>query len=130
MKTASLLALAALLIVGLAAAASAAPPDKAFLWNGKNWQQVSLDGKLGYIFGIGNLADFETAASGGRSQSTCISKVFADELKKRTVMQIVQEVDRYYQENPGKLDTSVLEVVLRRCTSVCPPEGAGGVKKK
>jgi hypothetical protein len=130
MKTASLVVLAALLIVGLATAANAAPPDKAFLWTGENWKQVSLDGKLGYIFGIGNLADFETAATKGRSQSPCISKAFADELKKRTVMQIVQEVDKYYQENPGKLDTTVLEVVLRRCTSVCPPEGAGGVKKK
>jgi hypothetical protein len=129
MKTASLLVLAALLIVGLASVASAAPSGKAFLWNGENWQQVSMDGKLGYIFGIGNLADFEAAASKGRSQSVCISKAFADDLKKRTVMQIVQEVDKYYQENPGKLDTTVLEVVLRRCTSVCPPEGAGGAKK-
>jgi hypothetical protein len=53
-----------------------------------------------------------------------------DDLKKRTVMQIVQEVDRYFKENPGKLNTSVIEVVLKRCTSVCPPEGTGGAKPK
>jgi hypothetical protein len=129
MKTASLLALAAVLILGLAATATAAPPEQAFLWNGGHWKQVSQDGKLGYIFGIGNLADFEAAAGGGRSQPVCISKAFADELKKRTVMQIVQEVDKYYQENPGKLDTSVIEVVLKRCTSVSPPEITGGGKK-
>jgi hypothetical protein len=129
MKTASLLALAAVLILGLASTVTAAPPDQAFLWNGEHWKQVSLDGKVGYIFGIGNLADFEAAASGGRRQPACISKAFADELKKRTVMQIVQEVDKYYQENPGKLNTSVIEVVLKRCTSVCPPESTGGVKK-
>jgi hypothetical protein len=129
MRQASLLALAAVLLLGLAASGIAAP-DKAFLWNGENWQQVSLDGKVGYIFGIGNLADFEMAAGGGRGRPACISKVFVDDLKKKTVMQIVQEVDKYYQENPGKLNTSVIEVVLRRCTSVCPPETSGGVKKK
>jgi hypothetical protein len=129
MKTVSLLALAAVLVLGLATAATAAPPDKAFLWNGEHWKQVSLDGKVGYIFGIGNLADFEVAAGGGRSQPGAISKAFADELKKRTVMQTVQEVDKYYQENPGKQDTYVIEVVLKRCTSVCPPESTGGGKK-
>ena len=129
MRQASLLALAAVLLLGLAASGIAAP-DKAFLWNGENWQQVSLDGKVGYIFGIGNLADFEMAAVGGRGRPACISKVFVDDLKKKTVMQIVQEVDKYYQENADKLNTSVIEVVLRRCTSVCPPETSGGAKKK
>jgi hypothetical protein len=130
MRTAGLLALVAVLILGLAVTVTAAPPDQAFLWNGNHWKQVSQDGKVGYIFGIGNLADFEVAAGAGRGRNACISKTFADELKKRTVMQIVQEVDKYYQENPGKLDTSVIEVVVKRCTSVCPPESPGGAKKK
>jgi hypothetical protein len=44
------------------------------------------------------------------------------------VNQIIEQVDKYYQENPDKLSTSVLEVILMRCTTVCPP-GMGGVKK-
>ncbi|MFZ5449370.1 MAG: hypothetical protein ACOZFS_12105 [Thermodesulfobacteriota bacterium] len=101
---------------------------KAFLWNGGHWQQVSGEGKAGYIFGIGNLADFETSAAG--KNKPCISRAFVDELRFRTVNQIVQEVDKFYQENPGKLDTPVIEVVLRRCTKVCPPETPkGGIKK-
>ncbi len=126
MKRASILSLAAVLILVAASAGMAA--DKAFLWNGEHWKQVSLDGKVGYVFGIGNLADFEVAA--GRGRTGCISRAFVDDLKKHTVMQIVQEVDKYYQENPGKLDTSVIEVVLKRCTSVCPPETSGGAKPK
>jgi hypothetical protein len=128
MKRASILALAAALILMVATAGMAA--DQAFLWNGDHWKQVSLDGKVGYIFGIGNLADFEVAAGGGRGRTACISKAFVADLHKRTVMQIVQEVDKYYQENPGKLSTSVLEVVLQRCTSVCPAEAPGGATKK
>jgi hypothetical protein len=45
-------------------------------------------------------------------------------------MQIIQEVDKFYQENPGKLDTSVIEVVLRRCTKICSPEAPKGATKR
>ena len=128
MKRASILALTAALI--LMAVTAGLTADQAFLWNGDHWKQVPLDGKVGYIFGIGNLADFEVAAGGGRGRNACISRAFVADLKKRTVMQIVQEVDKYYQDNPGKLYTSVLEVVLQRCTTVCPAEAPGGATKK
>jgi hypothetical protein len=127
MRTAALLTV--VLVLGLAATGAAAP-EKAFLWDGAHWQQVPLDGKIGYIFGMGNLADFEVAAGAGKGRTACISKAFVDDLKKRTVMQIVQEVDKYYQEDPGKLKTSVIEVVLQRCTSVCPPETSSGARQK
>ena len=42
--------------------------------------------------------------------------------------QIVEEVDKFYKENPGKLYTSVMEVILMRCTKVCPPGMAGEQK--
>ncbi len=98
-----------------------------FMWDGAQWPQLSFDAKVGYIKGIGNLADFEVAASKGKSP--CVSRAFADELKTKTINQIIGEVDKYYQENPGKKDATVIEVVLRRCTSVCPPETPAGGKK-
>jgi hypothetical protein len=127
-------ALVILLVVGLmvgslAVAAPATDTGKAFLWTGEHWKQVSEDGKAGYVFGMGNLADFEAGASKGR-KAACISQAFVDDLKTRTVLQIIQEVDKYYQENPGKLDTPVIEVILRRCTKVCPPETPKGTIKK
>ncbi len=128
MRKVTILVLAAVLVLGAASGALGA--DKAFLWNGDHWKQVPLDGKIGYIFGIGNLADFEVASGGSQSRTACISRAFVDELRNRTVMQIVQEVDKYYQENPGNLNTPVIEVVLRRCTSVCPAEPGSGAKKK
>jgi hypothetical protein len=121
MRAAVILVVIGLMIGGLAASAPAMNAGKAFLWTGVHWQQVSDDGKAGYIFGIGNLADFETSAS-GRNKPPCVSRAFADELKSKTVYQIIQDVNTFYRDNPNKLDTSVIEVVLRRCTSVCPAE--------
>jgi hypothetical protein len=113
------------LLLGLTAPALAA--QKAFLWNGTHWSQVSFDGKAGYVFGMGNLADFEAAAD--RGKSPCISKALAEELKNKTVEHIIGEVDKFYKENPDKMGTTVIEVILRRCTSICPPEAKSGGKK-
>jgi hypothetical protein len=128
MRPAVILVVLGLLIGSLAASASAVETGHAFLWTGVHWQQVSEDGKAGYIFGIGNLADFEAAASRGR-QSAGLPLALVNDLKTRTVMQIIQEVDKFYQENPGKLDTPVIEVVLRRGTAVPSPENSRGLKK-
>jgi hypothetical protein len=65
----------------------------------------------------------------GKSFEFCISKVLVDELKTQTLGQIVAKVDAYYRENPEKLYTSVIEVVLRRCTKACPPEGTARGKE-
>jgi hypothetical protein len=126
MRRAAVILLVVGVMVGtLVAAALAVDTNQAFLWNGVHWQQVTTDGKAGYIFGIGNLADYEVAASKGRKLA-CISQVFVDDLKARTVMQIIQEVDKYYQDNPGKLATPVIEVVLGQLTK---PSPAGTTKK-
>jgi hypothetical protein len=127
MRKTVMLALVAAGFLVLAMGAPAQEKGKGFLWDGNFWKQLSMDAKLGYIGGIGNLADFEMAASKGKA--FCVSQTFAEELKHKTPLAIVEEVDKFYQENPGKLNTSVIEVVLRRCTTVCPPEAPSGEKK-
>jgi hypothetical protein len=97
------------------------------LWDGNQWPQLSFDAKVGYVKGVGNLADFEMGA--GKGKGTGVSHAFASELKTKTVNQIIEEVDKFYKENPGKLSTSVLEVILIRCTTVCPPGMGAGAKK-
>jgi len=129
MKTAVILLVAGVMVGALAGAAPAVDTNQAFLWNGVHWQQVTTEGKAGYIFGIGNLADYEVAASKGR-KLTCISRAFVDDLKTRTVMQIIQEVDKYYQDNPGKLGTPVIEVVLGQLTKASPAQVPAGETKK
>jgi hypothetical protein len=113
-------------VMSLTLAGGAAPAEQGFLWDGHHWPGLSYDAKVGYIKGVGNLADFEMAAAKGRF--ACISKAFVDELQTKTINQIIKDVDDYYRENPGKLDTPVIEVMLRRCTKLCPPEPKGGGK--
>ncbi len=115
------------LMVVLVMAGSALAQGKAALWDGKQWPEMPYDAKVGYVAGVGNMADFETAASKGK-YAAVVSRALSNELKTRTVGEIITQVDGYYKENPNKLYTTVLEVILMRCTTVCPP-GMTGVKK-
>jgi hypothetical protein len=103
--------------------------EQAFIWTGKHWPGLSYDAKVGYVKGIGNLADFEVGALKATGRMACIAQAFFEELKSKTVAQIIDEVDKFYQANPDKLQTPVIEVILRRCTKACPPETKPGEKK-
>jgi hypothetical protein len=102
--------------------------EKGFMWDGSQWKELSQELKVAYIKGVGNMADFEVA-TGGSGRAACISKGFVDELKTKSIAQVVQEVDNYYKQNPGKMSTSVLEVILRNCTKLCPPEATAEKKQ-
>jgi hypothetical protein len=122
----ALLALAFALVLF---AGPVAAMERAEFINGTQWTQWSNQDKLVYIRGVGNWADFVTEAQAqrGKGSEFSMSKVLVNELKTQSLGEIVAKVDAYYQENPDKLNTSVIEVVLRRCTNACPPEaGARG----
>jgi hypothetical protein len=110
------------MLIALASAGLAA--EKGFLWDGTQWKDMTKDIRVAYIKGIGNMADFETAAAGS-APAPCISKGFVDELKKKTITQVIDEVDKFYQENPGKMNMPVIAVIMQRCTKLCavPPAG-------
>jgi hypothetical protein len=110
-----------MMVFALATAVLAA--EKGFLWDGTQWKNMSTDIKVAYVKGIGNMADFETAA-GGPDRAPCISKGFVDELKTKTITQVIAEVDKFYQENPTKLDMPVVAVILQRCTKLCAAPAA------
>ncbi|MGD0826539.1 MAG: hypothetical protein ABSA09_00425 [Desulfobaccales bacterium] len=109
------------LVVFLALAGGGLAQQKGFLWDGNQWPQLSYDTKVGYIKGVGNMADFEAESAKGKGNGAPIAQALASELKTKTVGQIIEQVDKFYSENPGKLSTSVLEVILIRCTNLCPP---------
>ena len=113
------LALVVLLALGTAALAA----EKGFLWDGTQWKDMTNDIKVAYVKGIGNMADFETAAATSiTTPPPCISKGFVDELKTKTIAQVIAEVDKFYKENPAKLDMPVVAVILQRCTKLCAPK--------
>ena len=103
--------------------------EKGFMWNGTHWKALRSDLKVAYIKGVGNMADFEAGAGAG-GQAGCISKALVAELNSKPVSQVVQEVDKYYKDNPGKMNSPVLEVILRASTKLCPPESTAAPPKK
>ena len=112
------LVLVMLFALGTAALAA----EKGFLWDGTQWKDMTNDIKVAYVKGIGNMADFETAgATSAKMPPPCISKGFVDELKTKTIAQVIAEVDKFYKENPAKLDLPVVAVILQRCTKLCAP---------
>jgi hypothetical protein len=110
-----------MLLSALATAALAA--EKGFMWNGTHWKDMSHEIKVAYVKGIGNMADFENAA-GGSGVAACIAQGFVDELKTKTISQVIAAVDKFYKENPGKLDTPVVAVIMQRLTKLCTPPKA------
>ena len=108
------------LVMLLALGSAALAAEKGFLWDGTQWKDMTTDIKVAYVKGIGNMADFENAA-GGAGRAACISKGFVAELKTKTIAQVIAEVDKFYKENPAKLDLPVVAVILQRCTKLCAP---------
>ncbi len=114
--------LALVLGFGLVLATGAlAAMEQAELINGTHWTKWPQQDKLVYIRGLTNWADFIASSAKGRGYEGCISKGFVDELKNKSLGQISAEVDAFYKANPGKMDTSVIEVVIRDCTRMCRP---------
>ena len=114
------IACVSVLVMLLALATSALAAEKGFLWDGTQWKDMTTEIKVAYVKGIGNMADFENAA-GGSGQAACISKGFVAELKTKTIAQVIAEVDKFYKENPAKLDLPVVAVIMQRCTKLCAP---------
>ncbi len=92
---------------------------QATLWDGTQWKDLPQETKIGYVKGVGNLADYEMAANKGRAG--VISRALNDQWRTKSIGQIVQEVDRYYRENPDKMSLPVIEVMLRCCSSLHIP---------
>ena len=112
-----LMGLALVLIMAGAALSQGMKPE---MWNGTHWKEFSKEVKIAYIKGVGNMADLEVAVS-GKARAGCLSAGLVSELKGKSIEGIVNEVDKFYKDNPDKLDTPVVEVVLRQCTSLCKP---------
>ncbi len=124
MKSRKIVCFAVLVILCALATTALAADHKGYLWDGTQWKDMNPDIKVAYVKGIGNMADFETAAAGS-SPAPCISKGFVAELKTKTISQVIAEVDNYYKENPNKMNMPVIAVILQRCTKLCstPPAG-------
>lgn len=122
--------LTALCILALVTSAMAVEQVQGFLWNGSHWAKSSVDGKLGFIWGLSNLADEEAAGASKVGKVACLSMTVQKEMKAHTAVQIMEDIDKFYRDNPGKEKIGVLEVILRNVKLICPPEPPAGATKK
>ena len=116
------------LLLALATGALAQSPQLA--WDGTQWKEFTQEIKVAYVKGMLNMASFETATGGAGGAAACVSRAFTEELKTKTLGQVIAEVDKFYKDNPGKMKTPVIEVVLQRCTKLCVVPPPAGEKKK
>lgn len=115
------------MLLALATGALAQSPPLA--WDGTHWKEFNQEIKVAYVKGVLNMASFE-AATDGAGGAACVSRAFTEELKTKSLGQVIAEVDKFYQDNPAKMKTPVIEVVLQRCTKLCPVAPPAGEKKK
>jgi hypothetical protein len=92
---------------------------QATIWDGTQWKDLPQEAKIGYVKGVGNLADYEMGAS--RTHTGVIARALNDEWRTKSIGVIVQEVDRFYRENPQKMSMPVIEVMLRCCAGLHLP---------
>jgi hypothetical protein len=90
------------------------------LITGAQWQGASQEMKSAYIRGVGNMADYDVAVS-GKGKAGYLSVGLVNELKGKSIEGIVKDLDKFYKDNPDKLNTPVMEVVVRQCTNLCKP---------
>jgi len=99
--------------------------EKAEMINGVQWAQWSNQDKLVYIRAISNWVDFDSAAQIQTQARTgkhwfSISMALNKALKTKSLGQIVADVNNYYQNNPGNLDVSVIEVIIKHSAKISP----------
>ncbi len=126
MKLRGKMALLVPLLVLVLAGGAWGAMDKAEMINGVQWAKWSDQDKMVYIRGICNWVDFDSAAQIQTQARTgkhwfSISMPLTNALKTKSLGQVVTDVDNYYRNNPGNLDVSVIEVIIRHCAKICPP---------
>jgi hypothetical protein len=86
--------------------------EAASFWDGNAWLQIPAKGS--FVKGAVNLTSYNT------DRAMLVN--LKNKLNKITIGQLVQEVDSFYQSNPNKKNTPVIEVIMGRYGS--PPLGA------
>ena len=84
------------------------------LLTGELWQAMSTDAKVAFVWGIGNLVEYERARTGA-SQTT--SKSFIPLLVKglsgKPINDVVGQVDAYYETHPDQVKRPVVDAIFQ-----------------
>jgi len=84
------------------------------LLTGELWQTMSPDAKVAFVWGIGNLVEYERAQRepqpvGPRSFIPLLVKGLAG----KPINEVVRQVDTYYETHPDQLKRSVMDAIFK-----------------
>jgi hypothetical protein len=88
--------------------------SEAELLTGEVWQTLSPDAKVAFVWGIGNLVEYERAQAEPRAagQKSFIP-VLIRGLRGRPINEVVRQVDAYYAAHPAERGRPVVDAIFQ-----------------
>jgi hypothetical protein len=101
------------LLAAAALAAGGARAQEVPMVTGQQWTQSSEQVKKGYLVGMTNILQVETAYHAGNPPSDAQSVIprLVKGLKGQTLDSVREGLDRWYAANPGRLQRPVIETM-------------------
>lgn len=97
------------------------------LLTGQLWQTMSPDAKVAFVWGIGNLVEYERAQAGVSPMGTKSFIPFLIKgLKGKPIDEVVRLVDAYYRSYPEQIQRPVVDTIFQVVvlpTLTVAPEG-------
>ena len=104
-----------LLVVGVARwSVIEAAESSSQLLAGELWQQMSADTKVAYIWGIGNLVEYERALMvTPPAESKSFFPLLIKGLSGKPINDVVRQIDAYYQTHPDERQRPVMDAMFQ-----------------
>ncbi len=84
------------------------------LLTGELWQTMSPDAKVAFVWGIGNLVEYERARTGPQPPGTkSFIPLLVKGLAGKPINDVVRQVDAYYATHPDQLKRSVVDAIFK-----------------
>lgn len=84
------------------------------LLTGEVWQTLSPDAKLAFVWGVGNLLEFErTRASTAEPSPQSFIPFLVEGLKGKPIADVVAQIDRYYAAHPAEIKRPVIDAIFQ-----------------
>lgn len=84
------------------------------LLTGQLWQTLSPDAKVAFVWGIGNLVEFERVQAGAPPAGTkSFIPFLVNGLKGKSIDEVVGLVDAYYRNHPDQLQRPVVDAIFQ-----------------
>lgn len=117
MKRSAVISVAALLVLamGLAGWSVVGSAERSpELLTGELWRTMSPDAKVAFVWGIGNLVEFERAQTGAQpTGSRSFIPYLVKGLSGKPIKEVVRQVDAYYHTYPDQLKRPVVDAIFQ-----------------